>query len=134
MVGEDALDGRGGSGKNTDHQVLHGGVLVPHGFGGLFGGVDGPVGVGGEVDGVHVPHLGQLADGAVQLGQHGVSVHAHFAQQRGDQSPVLVHQGVEQMLRRDILVVVLLGHGLGGLDGLQALLGIGFSVHTNTPF
>ena len=133
VVGKDALHRRGGGGKNADHQMLHGGILVPHGLGGLLGGIDRPVGVGGEIDGVGIAHLGQLTDGAVQLRQHGVAVHAHFAQQRGDQSPVLVDQRIEQMLRRNIVVAILLGHGLCGLDGLERLARIGFSVHRNTP-
>ncbi len=46
VLGEDALDRRGGRGENADHQVLNGGVLVAHGFGGAFGGVEGSVGLG----------------------------------------------------------------------------------------
>ena len=133
VVREDPLDGGGGRGEDADHQVLHGGVFVPHGLGRLLGGVQGPVCVGGEVDGIYIAHLRQLADGAVQLAKEPVHVHAHFPQQGGDQTPVLVRQGVEQMLGRNVVVVILLGHGLGGLHGLQRLSGIVLSVHRNTP-
>ena len=42
---------------------------------------------------------------------------------------VLVHKGIEQVLRHDIVILVLLRHGLGGLDGLKTLLRIILCVH-----
>ena len=129
MVGKDALDGGGSGSKHADHQVLHGEIFVPHGLGRLLRGADDPACLLGQVN-LGVPaHLGQGGDSGVQLRKRGVAVHAHTAQQGGDQAAVLVDQGVEQVLRHQVIVMVLLGHGLGRLDGFQGFLGIFFSVH-----
>ena len=54
---------------------------------------------------------------------------AHLSQQGGNQTAVLVDQGIEQVLRRDVVVSVFKGHGLGSLDGLKAFLGQVLCIH-----
>ena len=72
----------------------------------------------------------QLIDGGVELTEHSVAVHAHAAEQGADQAAVGVDERIEQVLRREILVAVLLRHALGGLDGFNCLLGEFISVHS----
>ena len=74
-----------------------------------------------------------MPDQRVQLGEQAVAVHAHLAEERRDESAVLIDKGIEQMLGGQILVAVLLRHALRGLDGVQRFLGIFFSVHINSP-
>ena len=133
VIGEDALDGGGGGGKEADHQMFDGDILVAHAPGGLFRGVQRAVGLRREIDLRPGADLRQRGDRGVQLREQLVAVHAHPAEQRGDQPPVLVDERVKQMLRRDGAVVALLRHGLGGVEGLEAFLRKVLSVHGNTP-
>ena len=133
VVGKDALDRRGGGGEEADHQMLDGDVLVAHAFGGLFRGVEHAVALGREIDLRPFPDLRQRGDRGVELGEQLVAVHAHPAEQRGDQPPVLVDERVEQMLRHHAAVAALLRHGSGGVDRLKAFLRKILSVHSEHP-
>ena len=131
VVGENALDGRGGRGKNTDHQMFHGDILIAHGFRGLFGGADGAVALRGEIHLAHAADLRQRGNGRIKLGEDGVAVYLHFAEQRRDQPAVLIDESIEKMLGGDIVVAVFLRHGFGGADRVQTFLGEFFRVHEN---
>ena len=128
---EDALDGGGLVGEDAEHQVLDGDVGVAAGFGLALGEVED---LARFRRGVHLAaaagDLRQLIDGGVQLTEHGVAVHAHAAEQGADQAAVGIDERIEQVLRREILVAVLLRHALGGLDGFNCLLGEFISVHS----
>ena len=84
VVGKDALDGRGGGGKNTYHHMFHGEVFVSHGLGCLLGSVHYPACLLRQVHLSIAAHLGQGGNGGVQLGEQGVAVYAHAGEQGGD--------------------------------------------------
>ena len=129
VIGEDPLDGCGGGGEDADHQMLHRDVGVSHGLGGLLGRGQDPVGLRRKIRVGGAAHFRQGGNGGVKLCQHGVAVDAHLSQQGGNQTAVLVDQGIEQVLRRDVVVSVFEGHGLGSLDGLKAFLGQVLCIH-----
>ena len=131
MVGENTLDRRRGGGEDADHQMLDGDVLVAHRFGGFLGGIDGAVALRGEIHLAHIADLRQRGDGGIELGEDGVAVHLHFAEQGRDQPAVLIDESIEKMLGGDIVVAVFLRHGFGGADRVQTFLGEFFSVHEN---
>ena len=122
VLRENALDGRSGSGKNADHHVLHGHILIAGGFGGLFRGAEDPVCVIGQVD-LKIPgDPGQSGNGRVQLREEGIAVHAHAGEKGGYEPAVLIDEGVKDMLRGHIVIAVFLGHGLGRLHRFQCFL------------
>ena len=129
VIGKYPLDSRGGRGKDADHQVLNGDIFVPHGLGGRLRGAESPVRLLGEIGVRSLAHLGQGGDGGIQLREHGVAVDAHPAQQRGDQTSVLVDERVEQVLGHYVIVAVLPRHGLGGTDRFKAFLGVVLHIH-----
>ena len=129
VVGENALYRGRRRGKDADHQMLHGDVLIAHGLGGLLGGVDGAAGLVGGVDLGLTAHLRELGNGGVQLGQDLVAVRAQPFEDGLDRAAVLVDQGVEQMLGHDEVIAVLLCHGLRGLQSLDGILRVIVFVH-----
>ena len=66
-------------------------------------------------------------------GPEGLDGQPHVGQQLGDEAPLLLDEGAQQMGLLDLLVAVLHGQGLGGLNGLQGLLGKLVHVHMDLP-
>jgi len=134
VVGENALDGRSLIGKYADHQVLHRQIFVAHAFGGLLGGFQHSVGLGRQIylRGGGAAYLGQTGNGGVKLRQKPVAVHAHLAQQRRDEPAVLIDQGIQQMLRCYILIVVFIRHAFGGFYCFNGFLRIVVGIHCSS--
>ena len=116
VVGEYFPHRRAALGEHAEHQVLNGDVLVPELFRGLFGKAEELGGLGRGVDlAVSAGDARELPYLGVQLAKHAVTVGAHLAQQRADEPAVLIDEGVEQVRRGQVLVAVLLRHGLRGV-------------------
>ena len=136
VVGEQAAHGGAAVVEDAEHQVLNGDVAVAHLLGDLLGEAQYLAQLRRGIDlAAAAADAGQLAYLGVQLREQRVAVDAHPAEQRADEAAVLVDEGVEQVLARQVLVAVLLGHGLGGIYGFNRFLGVFFSVHgDNTSF
>ena len=135
VVGEYLPHRRAALGEHAQHQVLDGDVLVPELLRSLLGKADELARLGRGVglaaaagDAGQLPYLG------VQLAQHRVAVGAHLREQRADEPAVLVYERIEQVCRRDVLVAVLLRHGLRGIYGFNGLLCEFLSVHNGPTF
>ena len=101
----------------------------------LFGGGEDAAELGGHVDLAAVAaDLGKRRYRAVKLRKHRVAVNAHALEEGGDEAAVLIDEGVEQMLRGDIAVAVLLRHGLRGLHRFDSFLSEILSVHKTRSF
>ena len=117
--------------KEAEHQVLHGGVLIVHLTGDLFGLVQGLLQVAGEV---HLPgaaagNLGQTLHRGGELLPQGGRLHTGLLHQLGDKPLLLLQQGKQQMLLLDLLILPGGGHLLGGLHGFYTFLGELVEVH-----
>ena len=114
VVLEQLLELGAALGKDAQHQMLHGDILVMelfrralcHGddLAGLRRGIDFTAAAGDP---------GQLVDHSLEFRLQSAAVHAHPLEQRAHQAAVLLQQGQQQMLRGQILILSLLGHGLG---------------------
>ena len=134
VVGEYRPHGRAALGEHAEHQMLDGDILVPQLLRRLLGKAQELRGLGRGVSfAAPAGDAGQLCYLGVQLAQHGVAVRAHLREQGADEAPVLVDEGVEQVGRGQVLVPVLLGHGLSGVYGLYGFLSEFFGVHKRSP-
>ena len=131
---KNALYRRRGRGKNADHDVLDGKILIAQTLCRFLGGVHNAIGFAREVDLIVAGDLGHALDRRVKLGEHRIAVNAHLSQQRRDKAAVLINEGIQQMLGGNILIVVFHRHGFGGLDHFKCLLGEVLCIHKNTFF
>ena len=114
--------------------MLDGQILIAQALCRFFGRVHDALCLTRKVDIIVAGDLGHALYRRVELREHRVAVNAHFAQQRRDKSAVLIDEGVQQMLRAYILIVVFHRHGFGGLDHFKCLLGEVLCIHKNTFF
>ena len=119
--------------QQGQEQVLHGDKLVLHAPRDGQGLVHGLVHTGGDVDPVRLPprpgHLGQQLHLMPRRRPEGLHRQPHPGQKLGDEAPLLVHQGQQQVGLLDLLAAVLGGDVPGVLDGLQGFLGKLVHIH-----
>ena len=88
---------------------------------------------GGNVYLVRLPagagHLGQYFHLVAGGGPERLQGEPHVGEQLGDEAPLLIRQGQQQVGLFDLLVAVLDGKALGALDGLQGFLSKLVHVH-----
>ena len=88
---------------------------------------------GGNVYLVRLPagagHLGQLFHLMADSGPERLQGEPHVGEQLGDEAPLLIRQGQQQVGLFDLLVAVFHGEVLGGLDGRKGFLGKLIHVH-----
>ena len=112
----------------SQQQMLHRDILVPHLFGGLLGGAQGALCPRRNID---------LSDLTAWAGDPGLPLHQgryrgaeaghrkpHSHQKLRDQAALRFQKGQQQMALLDLLAAILGGKGLGRLDGLKGLLSI----------
>ena len=131
---EDVLYLLRGMVEEGEHDVLHGDVFVPLCAREPLRACQDLVRDGRDVDLVGLSaaaaHRGHLAYGGVQHGKELVRVRARPAEQVGDEPAVLIHKGIEEMLRHHLHVLVFNGYILRRAEGFQRLLGKFLCVHS----
>ena len=111
--------------QQTQQQMLHGDEVVLHVLRPVLGGDEGLVQVVADIDFVRLPSAGDPGELAkLRLGGCLQALHGdvHFPQQLGNQSPILLQQGGEQMDLLQLLMVVANGKILCVLNGLLGFL------------
>ena len=117
MVIKDALDIARRVLEDAEHDVLNGDEIILHVLRHALGEGEHLARLGGGIDlAARAGDAREVPDDGIELGEHGVAVDAHARKERADQAAVLIDEGIEQMLRGDILIAVLLrpGTSLGG--------------------
>ena len=117
------LEGR--VGQHGQEQVLLADVFVLHLRGAGKGAVQQVLqclrGIGAP--GSAAGDLGQLLDQLIGLAEDHGGLDAHFLEHGNDDPAGLLQDGLEQVLGLDLLVAVILGQSVGGLDGLLGFQG-----------
>ena len=90
MVIKNAFNGGGRRGKDPDHQVFHGSILISHGFCSLFCGSDDSPGFGREINLCTGTDLRKAGNHGIQFGQDEVAVNTHFPKEGRDQPAILI--------------------------------------------
>ena len=110
--------------------MFHAEVLVSQTLGCLFSGANDPIRLRRKVNVlIASTNLRQLTDLRIQFSEKRIAVHAHLAQQRRDQSPVLVYQTIQDMFRGDIPIMVFFRHSFCGLKCFDRFLCIVIGIH-----
>ena len=121
-------------GQQTKQDMLHRDILVLHGPGFPFSGLEGLVHVLRYIHLARLPtgagHLGQLVDLRVHRRLKAGDGHAHGGEQLGDEALPVPHQGQQQVRLLDLLVAVLHSDVLRPLNGGQGFLCKLIHVHT----
>jgi len=134
VILKQGLDAGASLREKAQHQMLHGQILVAELVRHLLSKTEHRRRLRGGVNlSAAAGNLGLTVHKALQLLQQRLAVHTHPAEQGADQAVLLVHQSIEQMLRRQILVLPLLRQFLRGVQRLRRLLRIFVSVpHLNS--
>ena len=121
--------------QQREKQMLHRNIVVLHGVGGFFGGIQHLIHICGNVDFTGFPagagNMGELVQQFFGLFGQGLYITVHLQQKLGNQSVFLGEQGVKEMLFLQLHILALDGQLLCRLDGLQRFLCEFLSVHDN---
>ena len=101
---------------DADEQVLGGAVLVLEALGLVPGAVQDGFEPRGDVLPPAATHLGELVKLGLHLAPDGLGVGSELGQERAHHTLLLLHEGQQQMLGLEPLMVSLIREGLGGLD------------------